>query len=53
MGEFANRLWIKILGWTTATVIIVLNFKYLFDQLMPESVLKAVYGFLHLSVPTQ
>ncbi len=53
MGEFANRLWIKILGWTTATVIIVLNLKYIFDQLMPESVLKAVYGFLHLSVPTQ
>src|SRR6266581_2323755 len=25
MGEFANRLWLKILGWTTAGIIIVLN----------------------------
>src|SRR6476659_9262633 len=25
MGEFANALWIRILGWTTAIVIITLN----------------------------
>ena len=35
MGEFANRLWIKILGWTTAAIIIVLNVKLLFDTFMP------------------
>ena len=52
MGEFANGVWLKILGWTTIAIIIVLNVKYLFDILMPDSVLKAVYGFLHLSVPT-
>jgi manganese transport protein len=33
MGEFVNPLWIKILGWTTAAIIIVLNVKWLFDQL--------------------
>jgi len=53
MGEFANKLWLRILGWTTVAIIIVLNAKYLFDQLMPESVLKTVYDFLHLPVPTQ
>src|SRR5204862_359882 len=30
MGEFANRLWVKILGWTAAGIIIVLNVKLLF-----------------------
>ena len=35
MGEFVNRLWLKILGWTTAAVIIILNVKLLFDTFMP------------------
>ena len=52
MGEFANKLWLKILGWTTATIIIVLNVKLLVDTFMPDSVLKAFYGFLHLSPPS-
>jgi manganese transport protein len=29
MGEFANPLWLKILGWFTAAVVIVLNVQYL------------------------
>ena len=53
MGEFANPLWIKILGWTTAAIIIVLNVKLLFDTFMPDAVLKAFYRFLHLPMPTQ
>jgi manganese transport protein len=53
MGQFANRLWLKILGWTTAAVIIILNVKLLFDTFMPAAVLKAFYGHLGLSVPTQ
>lgn len=52
MGEFANRLWLRIIGWTTAGIIIVLNVKLLFDIFMPDSVLKAFYGFLHLPVPS-
>lgn len=31
MGEFANAVWLKILAWTTAVVILVLNFKLLWD----------------------
>ena len=53
MGEFANRLWVKILGWTTAGIIILLNVKLLLDTFLPAGVLKSVYGFLHLPVPIQ
>jgi len=50
MGEFVNPLWIKILGWTTAAIIIVLNVKLLFDTFMPAAFLKAFYGRLGLSL---
>src|SRR5713101_7214042 len=53
MGEFANRLWLKILGWTTAGIIIVLNVKLLLDTFLPSSVLQSLYGFFHIPVPTQ
>jgi manganese transport protein len=33
MGEFTNSLWIKVLGWTTTVVIIVLNLKLLWDTM--------------------
>jgi manganese transport protein len=33
MGEFVNPLWIKILGWTTAAIIIALNLKLLYDEM--------------------
>src|SRR5207244_1877193 len=51
MGEFANPVWIKILGWTTAGIIIVLNLKLLLDTFLPNSVLKVFYGSLGLLVP--
>src|SRR6266566_1594253 len=53
MGEFANRLWVKILGWTTAGIIILLNVKLLLDTFLPASMLTEFYQFLHLPVPTQ
>ena len=53
MGEFANHLWIKILGWTTAGIIVVLNMKLLLDTFLPDSVLKSLYNFLHLPAPMQ
>jgi manganese transport protein len=53
MGEFANGLIVKILGWMTAIIIISLNVKLLFDTFMPEPVLKAFYGFLKIPIPTQ
>ena len=51
MGDFVNPWWIKILGWTTAMIIIVLNVKLLLDTFLPVSMLKAVYGFLRLPGP--
>jgi manganese transport protein len=51
LGEFANKLWLKILGWATAIVIITLNVKLLFDIFIPKSVLRAFYGALGLPVP--
>jgi manganese transport protein len=51
LGEFTNKLWLKILGWTTALIIITLNLKLLFDTFMSETVLRAVYGALGLPTP--
>ena len=51
MGEFANPRWIRILGWLTAVIIILLNVKWLFDKLMPDAMLKAFYGAFGLSAP--
>jgi manganese transport protein len=51
MGEFANRLWIRILGWTVAWLIIVLNLKLLLDTFLPDSMLKALYHSFGLPVP--
>jgi len=51
MGEFANSLWIKIVGWTVTGIIIVLNVKLLMDTFLPDSVLKALYGLLGLPAP--
>jgi manganese transport protein len=31
MGQFVNPAWVKILAWTTAAIIVVLNVKYLLD----------------------
>jgi len=52
MGEFANRLWLRILGWATTAIIIVLNVKLLFDTFMPDAFLKEFYRLLHLPPPT-
>jgi manganese transport protein len=51
MGEFVNPLWIKILGWTTAAIIIVLNVKLLFDTFMPAALQKVFYAHLGLPAP--
>jgi manganese transport protein len=51
MGEFTNPLWIKILGWTVAWVIIALNAKLLLDTFLPEAVLHTLYNSVGLPVP--
>jgi len=34
MGEFANPTWVKILAWSTAGIIVLLNVKFLIDKLL-------------------
>jgi manganese transport protein len=34
MGEFVNALWVKILAWGTAGIIVLLNVKYLWDKIL-------------------
>jgi manganese transport protein len=46
MGEFANRGWLRALGWVTAALIILLNLKLLLDTFVPDAVLKSVYNLL-------
>jgi manganese transport protein len=43
MGEFANAVWLKILGWICALLIIGLNVKLLFDTFIPANVREAFY----------
>ncbi len=31
MGEFVNPIWVKVLAWTTAAIIVSLNVKFLLD----------------------
>ena len=52
MGEFANALWLRILGWTTAAIIIVLNLKLLFDTVAPDSIQKSFYQSIGLPLPS-
>jgi manganese transport protein len=46
MGEFVNLLWINILGWLCACVIITLNVKLLFDMFVPDPVRRVVYDLI-------
>jgi manganese transport protein len=52
MGEFVNPLWIKIVGWLTVWIVIILNVKLLFDTLAPDPARKAIYGALGLPIPS-
>ena len=58
MSEFANPLWVKIVGWLIVWIIIILNVKLLFETVPPlvwgdkgDAMVKAVYTFLHLPTP--
>ena len=50
MGEFVNPLWINVLGWATAGIIIALNVKLLFDTFIPEDLRKSLYRIVGLSI---
>ena len=51
MGEFANRPWLKWLGWTVVALIIVLNVWLIFTTVAPDSVQSPVFKFLGWPVP--
>ena len=34
MGAFVNRLWVKVLAWITSIIIIILNAKLVYDQII-------------------
>jgi manganese transport protein len=42
MGRFANPLWIKVLAWVTAGLVVVLNAKLVFDFFAPNAWQKAL-----------
>ena len=46
MGQFVNPLWIKILGWSTTIIIIVLNVKLLVDTFVPAPIMNRVYHLI-------
>ncbi|MBS1903172.1 MAG: Nramp family divalent metal transporter [Bacteroidetes bacterium] len=53
MGEFANPIWVRILSWLTALVIIGLNGKYIIDfeqSLLSSDGSSRVWGFILLPV---
>jgi manganese transport protein len=50
MGSFVNPPLIKVLGWTSAFVIITLNVKLLFDTFAPEAVQHLLYRSIGLPV---
>jgi manganese transport protein len=53
MGEFANRPWLRLLGWTVVALIIALNVWGIFSSpLVPAFVQNPVFKFLGWPVPT-
>jgi manganese transport protein len=50
MGEFANRLWMRVLGWLITGIIIILNLKLLLDTFLPPSILRPFYGLFGVPV---
>jgi manganese transport protein len=51
MGEFVNGFWIKLLGWATTLIIIVLNLKLLCDSFLPEAWMMSFYRALGFPEP--
>jgi len=46
MGEFANRVWVKVLSWTVAVVILGLNFWYVGGVIVPWMAAAAWHALL-------
>ncbi|MFI5264753.1 MAG: Nramp family divalent metal transporter, partial [Candidatus Kapaibacterium sp.] len=54
MGEFANKLWVKILAWITAAIVLALNIKLLVEQetdaMFSSLSMEKTIGFIALPV---
>ncbi len=44
MGEFTIPLWMKVLAWTSASIIVILNVKYLFDFFGILNLIQKIFG---------
>ena len=53
MGEFASRIWVMILAWTAASLITLLNLKYIYDLIIESMPLNNTQGMLvkYLLIP--
>ena len=47
MGQFANKLWLKILVWIIASIIMVLNIYLLIETLFPNLISTVVNHIQH------
>ena len=53
MGEFASKMWVKMLAWTAASLITLLNLKYIYDLIIESIPLSNTQGILvkYLLIP--
>ena len=53
MGEFASKMWVMILAWTAASLITLLNLKYIYDLIIESIPLSNTQGMLvkYLLIP--
>jgi manganese transport protein len=53
MGEFASKIWVMILAWTAASLITLLNLKYIYDLIIESIPLSNTQGILvkYLLIP--
>jgi manganese transport protein len=53
MGEFASKMWVMILAWTAASLITLLNLKYIYDLIVESIPLSNTQGILvkYLLIP--
>lgn len=53
MGEFASKMWVMILAWTAASLITLLNLKYIYDLIIESIPLSNTQGILvkYLLIP--
>ena len=53
MGEFASKMWVMILAWTAASLITLLNLKYIYELIIESIPLNNTQGILvkYLLIP--